>query len=179
MAIAGAPQSLLMLQQHQQEEECVRTPTILTTNHQLLFALTLSDCPLRYKRRTALTEGKLWDTTLTSRFKTQFKISNIWYRHDAKPGNPVLRDLEFHVIAFKSGASAPQLSQITGATRDGKLVVYTSAYTAELSTIFMDIAGDQDAAGLCLQLQTDSEFQMLSQRDKLPLEYMLPNQLAS
>jgi hypothetical protein len=169
-----------MMLQHQQEEECVRSPTILTTNHQLLFALTISDCSLRYKRRAALTEGKLWDTTLTSPFEKQFnKTSNmIWHRNDAKPGNPALRDLELPVIAFKSGASALQLlSQITGATREGKLVVYASADTAELSTIFMDIAGGQDAAGLLAA----AIWQRISDAvtDKLSLEYMLPNQLGS
>ena len=53
-------------------------------------------------------------------------------------------DLELHVIAFGSGASTSQLQQIAGSSRNGKL--HTSADTAELSNIFVDIAGGGDVA---------------------------------
>ena len=55
-------------------------------------------------------------------------------------------DLELHGIAFGAGASTAQLAQIAGSSRNGK--VHTSADTAELSDIFMDIAGEQDVARL-------------------------------
>ena len=53
-------------------------------------------------------------------------------------------DIELHVIAFGSGASTSQLQEIAGSSRNGKL--HTSADTAELSNIFVDIAGGGNVA---------------------------------
>ena len=55
-------------------------------------------------------------------------------------------DLELHVIAFGAGANTMQLRTIAQSSRNGK--VYTSANTAKLSNIFVDIAGGQDVSGV-------------------------------
>jgi len=53
-------------------------------------------------------------------------------------------ELELNVIAFGSGASQAQLMRIAGSSRSGKF--HTSADTAELSNIFVQIAGGSQVA---------------------------------
>lgn len=55
-------------------------------------------------------------------------------------------DLELHVIGFGGGANNHQLQEIAGSSPKGK--VYASAGAAELSNLFVQIAGGQDVAGL-------------------------------
>jgi Mg-chelatase subunit ChlD len=77
-------------------------------------------------------------------------------------------DLELHVIAFGSNASRQQLEQIAGASRNGK--VHMSADTADLSNIFVDIAGGQDVTGV-LEAEIGKRISE-AVMDKLCLEYM-------
>ena len=77
-------------------------------------------------------------------------------------------DLELHVIAFRGGASTTQLQQIAGSSRNGKL--HTSADTAELSDIFVEIAGGADVA---VQLEAEIGKRISDAvSDKLSVEYL-------
>jgi hypothetical protein len=76
-------------------------------------------------------------------------------------------DLELHVIAFGGGADTRQLSDITRASKIGRL--HASADTAALSQIFVDIAGGQEVASL-LESQIGKRISE-TVADKLSLEY--------
>jgi len=77
-------------------------------------------------------------------------------------------DLELHVIAFGGGASTSQLQQIAGSSRNGKL--HTSADTAELSSIFVEIAG---GGGVVDTLETEIGKRISEAvSDRLDLEYI-------
>ncbi|KAL7555469.1 hypothetical protein ACA910_006131 [Epithemia clementina (nom. ined.)] len=56
------------------------------------------------------------------------------------------RDLELHVIAFRSNASQAQLAQIASASSIGK--VRASSDTTDLTKVFEEIAGGANVAGL-------------------------------
>ena len=76
-------------------------------------------------------------------------------------------DLELHVIAFGRGASKLQLSQIAGASPVGK--VHASANTADLASVFVSIASNQNVATL---LESEIAKRMSAAvSDKLSLEY--------
>ena len=77
-------------------------------------------------------------------------------------------DLELHVIAFGGGASTSQLQQIAGSSRIGKL--HTSADTAELSSIFVEIAGGGDVADT-LEAEIGKRISE-AVSDRLDLEYI-------
>lgn len=77
-------------------------------------------------------------------------------------------DLELHVIAFGSGASMTQLQQITGSSRMGKL--HTSANTAQLSNIFVDITGGSSVADV-LEAEIGKRLSDVVS-DRLSLEYI-------
>jgi hypothetical protein len=77
-------------------------------------------------------------------------------------------DLELHVIAFGSRTNNQQLQQIAGASGKGK--VHTSADTAELSNVFVDIASERDVAGL-LEAEIGKRISD-AVTDKLSLEYI-------
>ena len=77
-------------------------------------------------------------------------------------------DLELHVIAFGSGASTAQLQQIAGSSRNGKL--HMSADTAELSNIFVEIAGGDNVAGV-LEAEIGKRISE-AVSDRLALEYV-------
>ena len=76
-------------------------------------------------------------------------------------------DLELHVIAFGSGASRTQLQQIAAASRVGK--VHASANTADLASVFVSIATNQNVATM---LESEIAKRMSEAvSDKLSLEY--------
>ncbi|KAL7565546.1 hypothetical protein ACA910_003823 [Epithemia clementina (nom. ined.)] len=77
-------------------------------------------------------------------------------------------DLELHVIAFGCGADAIQLQQIANASPRGR--VHASANTAELSTIFVNIAGGQDVAQV-LQAEVAKRISE-AVADRLAIEYL-------
>ena len=77
-------------------------------------------------------------------------------------------DIELHVIAFGSGASISQLQKIASSSSNGKF--HTSANTADLSNIFVDIAG-----GGIMAEQLEAEIgNRISDAisDKLSIEYV-------
>lgn len=76
-------------------------------------------------------------------------------------------DLELHVIAF-GGANSAQLQEIANASSRGK--VYASANTADLSNIFVNIAGGQDVA----QVLKAEVAKRISEAvaDRLAIEYL-------
>ena len=76
--------------------------------------------------------------------------------------------MELHVIAFGAGVNTAQLTQIAGASHKGK--VHSSADTAELSNIFVDIAGGQDVASL-LEAEIGKRISE-AVTDRLSLEYL-------
>ena len=76
-------------------------------------------------------------------------------------------NLELHVIAFGSGADTLQLQQIAGASPVGK--VHASANTADLASVFVSIASNQNVATL---LESEIAKRMSAAvSDKLSLEY--------
>jgi hypothetical protein len=77
-------------------------------------------------------------------------------------------DLELHVIGFGGGADTQQLQQIASASPNGKL--YTSADTAELSSIFVNIAGGQDV-GIILTAEVGKRISE-AVADRLAVEYL-------
>ena len=77
-------------------------------------------------------------------------------------------DLELHVIAFGNGASTQQLQQIAGSSRNGKL--QTSADTAQLSNIFVEIAGGSGVADV-LEAEIGKRISD-AVSDRLSLEYI-------
>jgi Mg-chelatase subunit ChlD len=77
-------------------------------------------------------------------------------------------DLELHVIGFGGGADTQQLQQIARASPSGK--VYTSADTAELSSIFVNIAGGQDV-GIILTAEVGKRISE-AVADRLAVEYL-------
>ena len=76
--------------------------------------------------------------------------------------------LELHVIAFGGGADTYQLQQIAGSSPSGR--VHTSASTADLSNIFVSIAGGQDVAGL-LEAEVGKKITE-AVADRLAVEYL-------
>jgi len=77
-------------------------------------------------------------------------------------------DLELHVIAFGCGASTTQLQNIAGSSGAGKL--HTSADTAELSNIFVDIANSGDGVAKVLEAEIGKRI-LDAVSDRLSLEY--------
>lgn len=77
------------------------------------------------------------------------------------------QDLELHVIAFGSGASRAQLQQIASASKNGK--VHASANTADLASVFVSIASNQNVATLVEAEIVKRMSDAVS--DKLSLEY--------
>merc|ERR1712232_323783 len=77
-------------------------------------------------------------------------------------------DLELHVIAFGGGASTSQLQKIARSTRLGKL--HTSADTAQLSSIFVEIAGGSSVADV-LEAEIGKRISD-AVSDRLSLEYL-------
>jgi uncharacterized protein YegL len=77
-------------------------------------------------------------------------------------------DLELHVIAFGAGAIMQQLQLVANGSPKGK--VYSSADTAELSNIFVDIASSQDVGSL-LEAKIGRRIAD-AVTDKLSLEYI-------
>jgi hypothetical protein len=77
-------------------------------------------------------------------------------------------DLELHVIAFGLHASRQQLELIAGTSQNGK--VRMSADSADLSNVFVNIAGGQDVTSVL----EDEIGKRISEAvtDKLCLEYM-------
>jgi Mg-chelatase subunit ChlD len=77
-------------------------------------------------------------------------------------------DLELHVIAFGAGAKLSQLQLVANSSPKGR--VYSSADTAELSNIFVDIASSQDVGSL---LEAEIGRRIADAvTDKLSLEYI-------
>ncbi len=77
-------------------------------------------------------------------------------------------DLELHVIAFSNGASTSQLQKIAESSRNGKL--HTSADTAELSSIFVEIAG---GSGVAEKLEAEIGKKISDAvSDRLSIEYI-------
>ena len=77
-------------------------------------------------------------------------------------------DLELHVIAFGSGASTSQLQQIASSSRNSKL--HTSANTAELTNIFVEIAGSSNVTEM-LEAEIGKRISE-AVSDRLSLEYI-------
>ncbi len=78
------------------------------------------------------------------------------------------RNLELHVIAFRSGASTKQLKQIRGSSDNGKL--YNSANVEELSNVFVEIAEGGNVTTM-IEAEIGSRiFDAVS--DRLSLEYL-------
>jgi len=77
-------------------------------------------------------------------------------------------DLELHVIAFGSQSSTSQLQQIASSSRNGKL--HTSADTAELSSIFVEIAGSSNVTEM-LEAEIGKRISE-AVSDRLSLEYI-------
>ncbi|KAL7535460.1 hypothetical protein ACHAXR_006500 [Thalassiosira sp. AJA248-18] len=75
--------------------------------------------------------------------------------------------LELHVIAFGSGANQSQLQQIASASGNGR--VHASSSTAELASVFVDIAATSNVATF---LETEIAKRITEAvSDKLSLEY--------
>ena len=77
-------------------------------------------------------------------------------------------DVELHVIAFGGGASTQQLQKITASSRRGKL--HTSVDTAQLSNIFVEIAGGSNVAQV-LEAEIGKRISD-AVSDRLSLEYI-------
>eukprot|EP00977_Amphora_coffeiformis_P020936 scaffold8649_cov185-Amphora_coffeaeformis.AAC.7 len=77
-------------------------------------------------------------------------------------------DLELHVIAFGGGADTAQLRLIAQSSPQGR--VYASANTADLSNIFVNIAGGQDVAQV-LQAEVAKRISE-AVADRLAIEYL-------
>ena len=78
-------------------------------------------------------------------------------------------DLELHVIAFGVGLNTRQLQQITNSSPQGRL--YTSANTAELSNIFVDIAKSSQDVSKVLEAEIGRRISD-AVSDKLSMEYL-------
>jgi uncharacterized protein YegL len=79
------------------------------------------------------------------------------------------QDLELHVIAFGYGVNTQQLQRIAQSSQLGK--VHTSAGTAELSNIFVDIASSNQNVVEILEEEIAKRISDVVS-DKLTLEYM-------
>ena len=77
-------------------------------------------------------------------------------------------DLELHVIAFSERASIPHLQQIADSSRNGKL--HKSADTAELSSIFIEIARSENVSEL-LEVEISKRIAEVV-LNKLSIEYI-------